>query len=43
MSSTCDTGRVLTEENMLEDIRLMKRHNINAVRYLPLSQRFPVV
>lgn len=28
----CDTGRVLTEENMLEDIRLMKRHNINAVR-----------
>lgn len=27
-----DTGRVLTEENMMEDIRLLKRHHINAVR-----------
>lgn len=25
-------GRVITEESMLEDIRLMKEHNINAVR-----------
>ena len=27
-----ERGRVLTEEDMLEDIRLMKRHHINAVR-----------
>ncbi|MBD2867895.1 glycoside hydrolase family 2 TIM barrel-domain containing protein [Paenibacillus arenilitoris] len=29
---SCDTGRAVTEEDMREDIRLMKLHNINAVR-----------
>ncbi|MBQ7208990.1 MAG: DUF4981 domain-containing protein [Lentisphaeria bacterium] len=28
----CDLGRALTEEAMLEDLKLMKRHNINAIR-----------
>lgn len=28
----CRTGRAVTEEDMLWDIRFMKRHNINAVR-----------
>lgn len=28
----CDTGRTVTEEDMLQDIILMKQHNINAVR-----------
>ncbi|OEU95996.1 glycoside hydrolase family 2 TIM barrel-domain containing protein [Streptomyces oceani] len=27
-----DTGQVVSEESMLEEIKLMKRHNINAVR-----------
>ena len=27
-----DTGRVVTEASMLQDIRLMKQFNINAVR-----------
>ncbi|WP_195980379.1 glycoside hydrolase family 2 TIM barrel-domain containing protein [Clostridium perfringens] len=27
-----DTGRTLTEESMIEDIKLMKKNNINAVR-----------
>ncbi len=29
---SCDTGRALTREMMVEDILIMKRHNINAVR-----------
>ncbi|QJD82233.1 glycoside hydrolase family 2 TIM barrel-domain containing protein [Cohnella herbarum] len=29
---SCDTGRALGEEDMIRDIRLMKSHNINAVR-----------
>lgn len=29
---SCDNGRAITRENMLWDIRFMKRHNINAVR-----------
>lgn len=29
---SCDTGRVITKEQMLEDIIIMKKHNINAVR-----------
>ncbi len=29
---SCDTGRVISKEQMLEDILIMKRHNINAVR-----------
>lgn len=29
---SCDTGRAVTKEMMIEDIRIMKRHNINAVR-----------
>ncbi len=29
---SCDTGRAVTKEMMLEDIRIMKKHNINAVR-----------
>ena len=28
----CRRGRAITEEDMLWDIRFMKRHNINAVR-----------
>jgi len=28
----CETGRVITEESMREDLRLMKENNINAVR-----------
>lgn len=28
----CDTGRVVSYEDMLKDIKLMKQHNINAVR-----------
>ncbi|WP_336772451.1 glycoside hydrolase family 2 TIM barrel-domain containing protein [Paenibacillus sp. MMO-58] len=29
---SCDTGRALSKEDMLRDIKLMKTHNINAVR-----------
>lgn len=29
---SCDTGRALSKEDMIRDIRLMKSHNINAVR-----------
>ncbi|MCZ8521796.1 MULTISPECIES: glycoside hydrolase family 2 TIM barrel-domain containing protein [Paenibacillus] len=29
---SCDRGRAVTAEDMLQDILLMKRHNINAVR-----------
>ncbi len=29
---SCDTGRAITKEMMLEDILIMKKHNINAVR-----------
>lgn len=29
---SCDTGRAVTKEMMIEDIRIMKTHNINAVR-----------
>nr|WP_240489105.1 glycoside hydrolase family 2 TIM barrel-domain containing protein [Cohnella thermotolerans] len=29
---SCDTGRALRYEDMVTDIKLMKRHNINAVR-----------
>ncbi len=29
---SCDTGRAVTKEMMLEDIIIMKKHNINAVR-----------
>ena len=29
---SCDTGRAITKEMMIEDITIMKRHNINAVR-----------
>ncbi len=29
---SCDTGRTLTREQMIEDILIMKKHNINAVR-----------
>jgi len=29
---SCDTGRAIGEEDMIRDILLMKRHNINAVR-----------
>lgn len=29
---SCDTGRVITKEQMIEDIKIMKQHNINAVR-----------
>jgi len=37
-----ETGQVLTEELMLEDIRLMKQFNINAVRlsHYPFPERF---
>lgn len=28
----CDRGRVVTEADMLEDVRLLKEHNFNAVR-----------
>ncbi|MFC4336356.1 glycoside hydrolase family 2 TIM barrel-domain containing protein [Salininema proteolyticum] len=27
-----DTGQAMTEERMLEDLRILKRHNVNAVR-----------
>lgn len=29
---SCDTGRAVTKEMMIEDIHIMKSHNINAVR-----------
>lgn len=29
---SCDTGRVISKEQMIEDILIMKKHNINAVR-----------
>ncbi len=29
---SCDTGRAVTKEMMIEDILIMKKHNINAVR-----------
>ncbi len=29
---SCDTGRTISKEQMIEDILIMKRHNINAVR-----------
>ncbi len=29
---SCDTGRAITKEMMVEDIIIMKKHNINAVR-----------
>ncbi|BBI33026.1 glycoside hydrolase family 2 TIM barrel-domain containing protein [Cohnella abietis] len=29
---SCDTGRALKEEDMIRDVKLMKAHNINAVR-----------
>lgn len=29
---SCDTGRVISKEQMIEDIIIMKKHNINAVR-----------
>ncbi len=29
---SCDTGRVISREQMVEDILIMKKHNINAVR-----------
>ncbi|MBQ7860786.1 MAG: DUF4981 domain-containing protein [Clostridia bacterium] len=29
---SCDTGRVITKEQMIEDILIMKKHNLNAVR-----------
>ena len=29
---SCDTGRVITKDQMIEDILIMKKHNINAVR-----------
>lgn len=29
---SCDTGRALSKEDMIQDIKLMKTHNINAVR-----------
>lgn len=29
---SCDTGRVVSKEMMIEDIKIMKKHNINAVR-----------
>ncbi len=29
---SCDTGRAVTKEMMIEDIIIMKKHNINAVR-----------
>lgn len=29
---SCDTGRALSKEDMITDIKLMKTHNINAVR-----------
>ena len=29
---SCDTGRAITREMMIEDIIIMKKHNINAVR-----------
>ena len=29
---SCDTGRVITKEQMVEDILIMKKHNLNAVR-----------
>lgn len=29
---SCDTGRVISKEQMIEDIKIMKQHNINAVR-----------
>ena len=37
-----ETGKTVSEENMLEDILLMKRHNINAVRtaHYPNDPRF---
>jgi beta-galactosidase len=37
-----DRGRALTEEDMLEDVRLMKQHNVNAVRtsHYPPHPRF---
>ncbi len=39
---SCRRGRVVTEEEMLWDIRTMKQHNINAVRlsHYPNSTRF---
>ena len=37
-----DTGHTISEESMLQDIRLMKQHNINAVRtsHYPSSTRW---
>jgi beta-galactosidase len=37
-----DRGRAVTEEDMLEDVRLMKQHNVNAVRtsHYPPHPRF---
>jgi beta-galactosidase len=37
-----DRGRAVTEEDMLDDVRLMKQHNINAVRtsHYPPHPRF---
>ncbi|MGN0447475.1 MAG: glycoside hydrolase family 2 TIM barrel-domain containing protein [Acutalibacteraceae bacterium] len=29
---SCDTGRAVSKEQMIEDIKIMKAHNINAVR-----------
>ena len=29
---SCDTGRAVSKEMMIEDIKIMKKHNINAVR-----------
>lgn len=29
---SCDTGRVVSKKQMIEDIKIMKQHNINAVR-----------
>ncbi len=29
---SCDTGRVVSKQQMIEDIKIMKQHNINAVR-----------
>ena len=36
------TGHYITEEDMLTDLRLMKKHNINAIRtsHYPLPRRF---
>ena len=29
---SCETGRAITKEDMINDMRIMKEHNINAIR-----------